>query len=195
MHMKYSSKSVQISSFLFHKGLALARLGDHRDAIEAFKKTADILPSFAPAWYNKGKSLNQSGKYSDAISAFTRALEIDSSFTEVYYHLGFALFSLEKYTEAIESFDKNLEKDTGNAQGHLTVVSHFPGSEDSKKHLRLLIKHLFTILIMHWLSIIRARLTWVRTVTMRQSLLSKRRFTKTELCRSTDAKRHRPVSS
>ena len=51
----------------YHKGLALAKLGDHRDAISAFEKTIGMLPSFAPAWYNKGRSLIHTGKYQEAI--------------------------------------------------------------------------------------------------------------------------------
>ena len=59
----------------YHKGLALARLGDHRDAITSFEKTIALLPGFAQAYYYKGKSLIEIGKYPEAILTLNRALD------------------------------------------------------------------------------------------------------------------------
>ena len=47
----------------YNKGIALADLGRHEEAIAAYDKAIEIVPDYSKAFYNKGISLYEIGRY------------------------------------------------------------------------------------------------------------------------------------
>jgi len=59
------------------KGIALATLEKHKEAIECFDKAIKINPKAADAWYNKGIALATLEKHKEAIECYDKAIEIN----------------------------------------------------------------------------------------------------------------------
>ena len=58
----------------FNKGVELAGLLKHQEAIKCFDKAIKIDPNHADAWYWKGLALRSIGKYDEAIKCFDKDL-------------------------------------------------------------------------------------------------------------------------
>ncbi len=69
-------------------------------------KTLDLVPDFAPAWYNMGFVMVLQGRYEDAISAFTRAIELNPTLAEAYYNRGLTHIYLKRREEGISDLSK-----------------------------------------------------------------------------------------
>ncbi len=59
---------------LYQKGIALAHMENHEEAISAFEAAITISPLIADAHYQMGLSLAASGQHNEAVNAFTRVL-------------------------------------------------------------------------------------------------------------------------
>ena len=60
----------------FQRGLSLAALGHHNEAVNAFTRALEINPGYTDAIYHKGLSLAELGEFNEAIAALSRALEV-----------------------------------------------------------------------------------------------------------------------
>ncbi len=72
----FHSSNNLIADRRFAYGQDLSREGDHQAASELYEQTLELVPDYAPAWFELGKAylaLN----YPEAKAAFMRALEID----------------------------------------------------------------------------------------------------------------------
>ena len=93
----------------YNKGISLAALGKHNEAIEAYNKALEIKPDYHKAWNHKGLSLAALEKHNEAIEAYNSALEIKPDKYEAWNNRGLSLAALGKHNEAIEAYDKALE--------------------------------------------------------------------------------------
>ena len=55
------------------KGVALGKLGKHKEAIECFDNEIKINPDYVKAWNNKGDAFYELGNYDDAEICYDEA--------------------------------------------------------------------------------------------------------------------------
>ncbi len=97
------------ASAWYNKGLSLANLSKHQEAITCYDKALDIDPNYANAWNNKGNALAKLSKYEEAIKHYDKALDIDPGYIDAWYNKGLSLANLSKHQEAIKCFGKVME--------------------------------------------------------------------------------------
>lgn len=119
----------------YSKGLSLARLGEHGDAIRCFDSAIAARPGLADVWYYKGLSLMGAKRLDDALTTFDRALQVDPleaprpgawrgrqlvnptpslSRAQLYLGKGVVLLDLERYEEALDCFNRATDLDGEN---------------------------------------------------------------------------------
>lgn len=74
----FHSSNNLIADRRFAYGQDLSREGDHQAASELYEQTLELVPDYAPAWFELGKAYLALNKL-EANSAFSRCLEIDPS--------------------------------------------------------------------------------------------------------------------
>jgi tetratricopeptide (TPR) repeat protein len=84
---------------------------DYEGTIEKYKKTTEIDPEFAVAYYSWGNVLASMGKYDEAVDKYKKSAEINPGDPTVYYSWGNVLINLTRYNEAIEKCRKTTEID------------------------------------------------------------------------------------
>src|ERR1700685_4575601 len=62
-----------------------------KDALHAFRKTAQLLPDDAVAHYNLGVALKSVVRLDEAVASYRRAVAIKPDYIEAHYNLGNAL--------------------------------------------------------------------------------------------------------
>jgi tetratricopeptide (TPR) repeat protein len=72
----------------YNRGMAHGRAGQHREAIEEFRKALGIRPDFVQACYYIGIVRRDSGDKEGAIESFKEAIRIDPQYAESYCDLG-----------------------------------------------------------------------------------------------------------
>lgn len=97
-------------------GLALKMQG--KDALQALKRSAELLPNDAEAHNNLGNALRDVGQVSDAVACFKHALRIQPQYPEAHNNLGNALKDLGDFDAAISSFRQALKIRPGVADIH-----------------------------------------------------------------------------
>jgi tetratricopeptide (TPR) repeat protein len=90
-------------------GIALAKQGEHDEAIEHYHKALQINPNFHQAHNNLGVVLNEQGNTNEAIEHYHKALQIDPDFAKAHHNLGAALAKQGKINEAVEHYHKALQ--------------------------------------------------------------------------------------
>jgi tetratricopeptide (TPR) repeat protein len=61
------------------KGISLARLGRHDQALSCFEKAIRLDPKDAPAWYHKGLSLEALERSRDAFDCYEQAMRFSEA--------------------------------------------------------------------------------------------------------------------
>lgn len=67
----------------YNRGIALAALERHEEALERFEKAIEIDPDNKRLWNNRGSSLIQLGSLEEAMESFEKSLQIDPNFEDV----------------------------------------------------------------------------------------------------------------
>ena len=100
----------------FGIGFCYGKLGNYRDAIEAFKQAIRIDPDYANARYNLGVSYSGLDLYRDAIEAFKQAIRIDPDFADAHHGLGQAYLIIGDKNSALNEYKilKELDIDLAN---------------------------------------------------------------------------------
>jgi len=84
-------------------------LGNGKAAEEAFSRTTDLTPYFAPGHNNLGVLLSKKGLLDEAAESFRRAIEIRPDYAEAYNNLGTTLQARGELDKAIDCFSRALE--------------------------------------------------------------------------------------
>ncbi|MDQ7824551.1 MAG: tetratricopeptide repeat protein [Candidatus Eremiobacteraeota bacterium] len=92
-----------------NKGISLASLGRHREAVITFDQAIIINEESIKALIMKGRSLLELKKFEEALQCFNDAMQKDPENWESWYYKGEALLALEAVEEAFNCFDFALE--------------------------------------------------------------------------------------
>jgi Tetratricopeptide repeat len=107
-----------------NRGLALAAVGRHQEAVADFEAALAMSPANPAAHYNRGVSLFSLGRYADAVAAYDRALSIASEHVKALNNRGLALQALNRHHDALASYARALElrKDYADAHFHQALA-------------------------------------------------------------------------
>lgn len=128
---KYPQKAIDIAqkgiktvpeyAYLYYNfiGLAYEGMGDFENAINAYSKSIEILPS-EPPYYNRGKLYGNKGEFKKAISDFTKAIDFVSDYkdnkelyqqriSEIYWYRASAYAEIGEYLNAVHDYDSILQ--------------------------------------------------------------------------------------
>jgi tetratricopeptide (TPR) repeat protein len=92
-----------------NKGVTLAALGRHDEALEAYNKAIEIKPDSHLAWYNKGVALAVLGRRNESLVAFNKAIEIKPDYYSAWYNKGVRIAALGRHDEALEAYNMVIE--------------------------------------------------------------------------------------
>ena len=102
-------------------GTALQLQG--KDALPAYRKTAQLSPYDSEAHGNLGNALQASGQHEAAVVSYCRALEINPEFAQAHTNLGSALQALGQLEDAVTSYRRALEIAPDNPLVHIVVAN------------------------------------------------------------------------
>ena len=108
--IKCFDKSIELhedAQFWFYKGIVIANLGEHEEAIYCLSKALETEYEFIQdwhyaAWYQRGFSLYELDEYEEAIVCFDKAIEIDPNMEEAWTGKGKSLLELGQIDESDE---------------------------------------------------------------------------------------------
>jgi tetratricopeptide (TPR) repeat protein len=90
----------------YNRGKAFEYLGNYQKATEDFKKTIELNPNYAKAYYNQGVICDcHFSNYQQAIKNYSKAIELNPKYTIAYNNRGAVYATLGDYHRAIEDFD------------------------------------------------------------------------------------------
>lgn len=84
--IKNSQEQTDSFKFYFNLGMAEARLGKYDEAEEAYKKSIELNPNYAPAYLFRGILEHEQGNVEKASNYYTRALELDDNMIDAYFN-------------------------------------------------------------------------------------------------------------
>ncbi len=100
----------------YNKGVALAKEGKFKKALQAFENAIKIDPKFAEAWHNKGVALGRLGKHEKALQAFENAIKINPKFAQTWHNKGVVLGELGRHYEALQAYEHAIKIDPKDTQ-------------------------------------------------------------------------------
>jgi tetratricopeptide (TPR) repeat protein len=110
---------------LLERGLDAYRHDRDQEAVEHFKRAAELSPDFAEAYYRLGLAYNavkQSEEadkaFADAVKAYEKIVKQEPKNSDAFYFLGLSQQKLGKYDEAVKAFKE--------------AVKHAPQENDDK---------------------------------------------------------------
>jgi tetratricopeptide (TPR) repeat protein len=88
---------------------------DLRRALDAFDRSINIDPTYAPAWKMRGWTHNRLGHLPEAASDLENACRLDSSFFDAFLLLGAVYQKQGRHAEALSSYEHALRLDPDHA--------------------------------------------------------------------------------
>lgn len=88
------------------KVLATSLLMQGKDALDALRMAAGLLPGDADISNNLGNVLKGRGQFEEALACYRKALSSKPDFAEAYYNLGCALEELRRHGDAAENLSR-----------------------------------------------------------------------------------------
>lgn len=89
-----------------------------KNALAAFRKTAELMPGDADAYFNLGVVQKSLGKLDDAAASYRRALKIKPDYAEAHGNLGNVLKDLGQLDDAVASYRRALQLKPNAADAH-----------------------------------------------------------------------------
>jgi tetratricopeptide (TPR) repeat protein len=131
----------QIAVLHFEKGIAHYNLGQHQEALEEFKKTAELEPDKAEAYNNIGAIYSENPELAvsavddfekelqlledidsletthleKAVEMFNKAISLNPKYEKAYFNKGYILAELGKFDKAVETYEKLIAINPNNA--------------------------------------------------------------------------------
>jgi len=105
------------SDWWFLQGYALARLGQHAEAVQSFERATRLSPEDEPAWLSLGQSQGELGQNERAILTYKQVLRHRPESAQAYLALGNIYQKQGKLDLAISNFRECVRYDADSAQG------------------------------------------------------------------------------
>ena len=105
----------------YERGKLWLRQDDMVGASESFRRAADLLPAFAPAWANLGGTLGELDRPGEALDAFERALGIEPADPQALNNIGVVRRELGRLAESEAAFRQVIQLTPGLAFGHYNL--------------------------------------------------------------------------
>lgn len=114
------------ANWWFLQGYALARQGQHAEAIQSFEKVVRITPEDERTWLSMGKSQSELGQSERAIQTYKQALRYRPESAEAYLALADVYRKQAKLDLAIPNYRECVRYDADSIQGWygLTLSYH-----------------------------------------------------------------------
>jgi len=96
-------------------GLTYAKLGQHSQAVEAYREALRIDPKRAGLWYYLGNAYGVLGDQPNQIEAYRKALQIDPKYANAWNNLGTVYGGTGQQDKAIDAFREALRNDPQHA--------------------------------------------------------------------------------
>jgi tetratricopeptide (TPR) repeat protein/SAM-dependent methyltransferase len=100
-------------------GMALARLGQHQEALMCFDAAIADQPDFADAHGNRASALMELGRVEEAVGGYERTVALAPNSVGDLLNLGTALHQVGRQEDAIASFDRALALRANFPEAHL----------------------------------------------------------------------------
>ena len=94
---------------LARRGLALAGMGRHEEAMASYEEAIAADPGYALAYLNRGIALARLGRHEEAMASHDEAIGRDPSLARAHYSRAGALAALDRSDEALRSYDAAVE--------------------------------------------------------------------------------------
>ena len=105
----------------YERGKLWLRSDDMNRAAESFRRAAELLPGFSPAWANLGGTLGELDRPQEALAAFERALALDPSSPQALNNVGVVRRELGRLSESEAAFRQVIQLTPGMAFGHYNL--------------------------------------------------------------------------
>lgn len=105
----------------YERGKLWLRTDDMVKAGESFRRAADLLPRFEPAWSNLGATLGELDRPQEALAAFERALALNPSSPQAVNNVGVVRRELGRLSESEAAFRQVIHLAPGMAFGHYNL--------------------------------------------------------------------------
>lgn len=86
---------------------------EYDEALECFRKIAEILPKDVTALHNKGAVLFKLNKFDEAVATFDQLLALDANDITAYLTKGAALFKAGKFEDSIQALNNVVKRQPG----------------------------------------------------------------------------------
>jgi tetratricopeptide (TPR) repeat protein len=117
--------SAQPGAGMLWKILSIARLRQGKDAFEALRRAAELLPEDAEAHANLGSELHSRGEWAAARSSLRRALELEPRNPDVFIEAADAERALRRPRDAIALYERALALDPHRREAHNNLANAF----------------------------------------------------------------------
>jgi len=104
-------------------GNSYGRLGEDKDAIEAYEKAIGIDPENEEAFFGLGACYSKMHKHLFAIEAYKKVIELNPNHAAAHFELGFTYDRTASLTKAFEQYKilKNLDEDLADKLYHIIL--------------------------------------------------------------------------
>lgn len=118
-------------------GRAYVGLGDHPDALAAFRKQVEVNAYHKRAWDDLGSELQHQGKYQDALAAYAKQLENVPTDANARRNHGLLLAQLKRGSDAMGELEKVEAASPGDPEVELALAGLYAagGSQDKSRAL------------------------------------------------------------
>jgi protein O-GlcNAc transferase len=101
------------------KALGISLKSQGKNALDAMRRAAELLPHDAEAHSNLGDALREFGQLDEALASCRRALEIKPDYAAAHSNLGLVLHDLGQVQEALASYRRALALKPDLAEAHM----------------------------------------------------------------------------
>ena len=93
---------------VYNHGNELAKQGNHKEAIEEYKRAIAIYPFDAACYFNAGIGSAKLLQHANAVQYFRKAVELAPDDADAFYALGNSLWKLKNFSEAERAYKKSI---------------------------------------------------------------------------------------
>ena len=128
----YIKKSVDEPKAVYKLALLYHQMGDHQNAIENFKKVAQLTPLDATIWNNLGVLYYTQKDMEEAEMAFKKATACNSKYWEAWYGLGKLCVEQNRQNDARKALLQSLRWNPRGSKSQLLLENKLNGSSSEQ---------------------------------------------------------------